>query len=229
MPRRSRDEFGARREPTGAAPALILSRVNALLAGLVTGFGLIVAIGAQNVFVLRQGLARHHALAVALTATLCDVALITVGVAGIGSLIASTPWLAVAAAVGGALFLLVYGVLALRRALSPEPIEPSASPVASGGVQTAVGATLAVSLLNPHVYLDTVVLLGGIGSQLPAGDRALFTVGAVVASALWFFGLALGARALSPLFSKPLAIRLVDAFVALVMFGVAVALLSGVF
>ncbi|HEX7002571.1 MAG TPA: LysE family transporter [Trueperaceae bacterium] len=183
--------------------------------------------GAQNVFVLRQGLARRHALAVAITATLCDVALISSGVAGIGSLIAGTPWLAETAAVGGALFLIAYGILALRRALRPLPPEPSPESAALPTARAAVGATLAVSLLNPHVYLDTVVLLGGIGSQLPPGERGLFTLGAVLASTLWFFGLALGARALAPLFSRPLAIRLVDGFVALVMFGVAVALLAG--
>ncbi|MEX2543066.1 MAG: LysE/ArgO family amino acid transporter [Trueperaceae bacterium] len=203
--------------------------MNVLLAGLVTGFGLIVAIGAQNVFVLRQGLLRSHAVAVALTATLTDSVLIGVGVAGVGSIVATTAWLGTLAAVGGAIFLFVYGLLALRSAVRPVPLESEAPPVSLSTARGAVAATLAVSLLNPHVYLDTVVLLGGIGGQLPLRERGLFTIGAVSASALWFFGLALGARALAPLFSRPLARRLVDSFVALVMFTVAAVLIVGLF
>jgi L-lysine exporter family protein LysE/ArgO len=203
--------------------------VTSLVAGLVTGFGLIVAIGAQNVFVLRQGVARHNALAVALTATVCDALLIIAGVAGVGGLIAGVPWLAGLAAVGGALFLVAYGALALRSAARADSVDWDQGTAWSGGARGAVGATLAVSLLNPHVYLDTVVLLGGIGAQLPAADRPAFAIGAVTASALWFFGLAMGARALTPLFTVPAARRGLDVFVALVMFTVAAFLVRALF
>lgn len=189
-----------------------------------TGFGLIVAIGAQNIFVIRQGVARRNAFAVATTATICDALLIVAGVAGVGAIVASRPWLAATAGVGGAIFLLVYGGLALRDAVRNEPSDWESLPVASGA-RGAVAATLAISLLNPHVYLDTVVLLGGIGGQFPAADRTAFAVGAVTASTLWFYGLAFGARALGPLFRLPVARRGLDLFVAVVMFALALFLL----
>lgn len=192
-----------------------------VLAGFVTGLGLIVAIGAQNVFVLRQGIARRNVLAVALTAALTDAVLITVGVAGVGSIVASTEWLARATGIGGALFLIGYGALSLRSALgtaAPSWEAPDETPTSA---RFAVGATLAVSLLNPHVYLDTVVLLGGIGGQLPLEGRAAFTVGAVTASIVWFFGLAFGARTAAPWFRRQMVRRGLDLFVAGVMFTVA--------
>lgn len=192
-----------------------------LLAGFVTGLGLIVAIGAQNVFVLRQGIARRNVLAVALTAALCDAVLITVGVAGVGSAVASTEWLARATGAGGALFLVGYGLLSLRSAFGEEAREWDAGDEGPRSVRWAVGATLAISLLNPHVYLDTVVLLGGIGGRLPPEGRTAFAVGAVTASAAWFFALAFGARTLAPWFRQPVVRRALDLFVAGVMFAVA--------
>lgn len=192
-----------------------------LIYGLVTGLGLIVAIGAQNVFVLRQGIARRHVFAVASTAALCDAALIVVGVAGVGSAVAASPFLARLAAVGGALFLTVYGFLSLRSALRGQVVRLEDIGSAVTSTRAAVGAVMAVSLLNPHVYLDTVVLLGGIGGQLAGADRLSFAVGAVAASVLWFFGLAYGARALAPLFRRPAATRVLDLLVAAVMFLIA--------
>lgn len=191
------------------------------LAGFVTGLGLIVAIGAQNVFVLRQGIARRNVFTVALTAALCDAVLITVGVAGVGSIVASTEWLAQLTGIGGALFLIGYGVLSLRSAfgrIAPAWDAPDKEPKSA---RFAVGATLAVSLLNPHVYLDTVVLLGGIGGQLPLAGRVAFAVGAVGASVVWFFALAFGARTLAPWFRRHVVRRALDLFVAGVMFSVA--------
>jgi L-lysine exporter family protein LysE/ArgO len=199
--------------------------VSALIAGLLTGLGLIAAIGAQNVFVLRQGLAKRHAVAVAATATVCDAFLIIAGVAGVGGFVAGVASLARFAAIGGAAFLVVYGVLALRNAVRLEPVDWGVVPASGGSTRLAIGATLAVSLLNPHVYLDTVVLLGGIGGQFPAGERSAFALGAVTASAVWFFGLALGAGALAPLFGRPAARRGADLFVAVVMFSLATFLL----
>lgn len=195
--------------------------MNTLLYGFVTGLGLIVAIGAQNVFVLRRGVARQHVFAVASTAALCDTALIILGVAGLGGFIASLPWLATTTALGGALFLIVYGFSALHNAFAGASVALDEMPPQAGSAQRAVGATLAVSLLNPHVYLDTVVLLGGIGGQLAPGERLGFALGAVSASVAWFFGLAYGARALAPLFRQRIATRLLDLIVALIMFSVA--------
>lgn len=192
-----------------------------MIAGFLTGLGLIAAIGPQNVFVLRQGAARRQVFAVALTMTVCDALLITAGVAGLGAAIASVSWLARAAALGGAAFLVVYGALALRSAIRGATPEPGTSTVGAQSAGAAVLAALAFSLLNPHVYLDTVILLGGIGGQLEPAARTAFTAGAVLASAVWFFGLAYGARALAPLLLRPLARRLLDVFVAAVMFGVA--------
>lgn len=199
------------------------------LTGLVTGFGLIAAIGAQNVFIIRQGVARSHVFLVALTATLCDVALITLGVAGLGTAIAAIPWLASATAIGGALFLLVYGALALRDAIRGKTTTITTNTENKQTARAAVLATLAISLLNPHVYLDTVVLLGGIGGQFDAAGRIAFTAGALVASTVWFFGLAYGARALAPIFQKPATQRILDVIVAAIMFTVALFLLQGVF
>lgn len=198
--------------------------------GFITGLGLIAAIGPQNVFIIRQGVARNHVFAVALTAVLCDAVLIWLGVAGLGSAVATISWLATATALGGAAFLLVYGFLALQSALRGSATTWSGvAEGSSGTARTAVLATLAISLLNPHVYLDTVVLLGGIGGQLDAAGRTAFTAGGISASVVWFFGLAFGARALAPVFRKPVTQRLLDAFVAAVMFGVAFFLLKGVF
>ena len=192
-----------------------------LLAGFMTGLGLIVAIGAQNVFVLRQGIARRNVLAVALTAIACDAVLITVGVGGVGTAVASTEWLARATGIGGALFLVVYGFMSLRSAFGNAAPEWDAIDAKPRSARLAVGATLAVSLLNPHVYLDTVVLLGGIGGRLPLEGRAAFTVGAVAASTVWFLGLAYGARTLAPWFRRPVVRRALDLFVAAVMLTVA--------
>ncbi|HLR47397.1 MAG TPA: LysE/ArgO family amino acid transporter [Deinococcales bacterium] len=205
-----------------------MSGLQDVIAGFVTGLGLIAAIGPQNVFIIRQGVARMHVFAVALTAALCDAVLITAGVAGLGAVVASTAWLATATALGGALFLLVYGVLSLRSAVRGGATPLATGGTAAGSVRGAVLATLAISLLNPHVYLDTVVLLGGIGGRLEAAGRTAFTAGAVMASLMWFFGLAFGARALAPVFRRPAAQRLLDLFVAAVMFGVAFFLLRDV-
>lgn len=199
------------------------------ITGFFTGLGLIAAIGPQNVFVIRQGVARSNVFAVALTATLCDAVLIVIGVAGLGAAISSVPWLATATALGGAAFLIVYGAIALKNALKSEVAVVQDGSAATQSARNAVLATLAISLLNPHVYLDTVVLLGGIGGQLDEDGRTAFTIGAVVASTLWFFGLAYGAKALAPVFQRPLTQRILDIFVAAIMFVVAFFLLRDVF
>ena len=216
--------------------------LTALVAGLGLGLSLIVAIGAQNMFVLRQGLRREHVLTVALICTVSDALLIALGVSGIGLALHALPWLVTTIRWVGAGFLVIYGVLALRRAWRPsgEALLPSATtsmrasattsmPPSCGGVATRVAVApvaltcLALTWLNPHVYLDTVFLLGSVANA--HGDaRWWFAVGAVLASALWFFALAYGARLLGRRLATPRAWRIVDAVIGVVMLVLAVGL-----
>lgn len=193
--------------------------------GLAVSAGLIVAIGAQNAFVLAQGVRGAHRLQIALACASSDALLIALGVGGAGALIASQPALLALARWGGAAFLLGYALLALRRAWHGESMQLPESHHQS--VWRALAATLAVTWLNPHVYLDTVVLLGGVAANLPAQDRLSFGLGAMLASWLWFFALAYGARLLAPLFTRPTSWRVLDISVALVMLIVAYQLLQG--
>lgn len=196
--------------------------MTAFVQGLGLGAGLIVAIGAQNAFVLRQGLGKQQVFVTALVCALCDAALITLGVAGFGALVSRTPTLTTIAAWGGAAFLFVYGLRAFFSALKPRGLEAQNGTALSK--KEAVMTTLAVSLLNPHVYLDTVVLLGSIGAQFTGPARVLFGFGAVTASSVWFFSLAYGATRLGPLFRRPLAWRVLDVLIGVVMWGIAASL-----
>lgn len=203
--------------------------LGALVAGIGLGGSLIVAIGAQNAFVLRQGLARNHVFAVALTCVLCDITLIAAGAVGFGGLVARFPAVTAVAAWGGVLFLAFYGAMSLRSAFNSEVLHAQ-SPVAHGlftSTGAAVGATLAISLLNPHVYLDTVVLIGSIAAQYPWETRIWFAAGAMVASTAWFFGLAYGARLLAPLFERVWAWRVLDGVIAAIMWAIALSLVRG--
>ncbi len=195
----------------------------AFLKGLGMGAGLIMAIGAQNAFVLRQGLLRRYVFVCALICTLCDMALISAGVAGMGSLIVAHPQLLSLAKWGGAAFLAWYGLRSAMAAFKAGGLEAASQGV--GSVAAAVAAAFSFSLLNPHVYLDTVVLLGAVGGQQPGDGRIEFALGAICASVLWFFGLAYGARLLAPLFARPIAWRVLDALIAVVMWGLAASLL----
>jgi len=197
----------------------------ALLSGLGFGLSLIIAIGAQNAFVLRQGLRREHVLVVVLVCALSDALLIGLGVGGLGTLLQFVPWLIVVVRIGGAAFLIVYGILAVRRAVRLKAL------VAEGGgaamsLRTALGTVLALTWLNPHVYLDTVVLLGSVAGT-HGGDRWWFGLGAAVGSIVWFTALGYGARLLRPLFAKPIAWRILDGSIAVVMFAIAISLLLG--
>src|SRR3954469_2264984 len=198
-------------------PALL-----AAAAGLALGMGLIVAIGAQNAFVLRQGLRVEHVAAVVTVCAASDVVLIGAGVFGAGAALSRVPWLIPAVCFAGAAFLLGYGFLAARRALRPSSLVPDAAGARTGLAVTVV-TCLALTWLNPHVYLDTVVLLGSMSSTF--GDRRWeFAAGAGVASLLWFAGLGYGARLLRPVFARPAAWRVLDAVIALVMLALGVSL-----
>jgi L-lysine exporter family protein LysE/ArgO len=198
----------------------------AFVKGFATSAALIVAIGAQNAFVLRQGLKREHVLAVVLVCALSDVLLIGLGVAGLGALVRHSPVLLALTRWGGALFLAAYGLLAARRALSRHAL--SAQENGPTSLRAAVTACLAFTYLNPHCWLDTVVLLGSISGQQPDGQRMWFGAGACSASIAWFFALGYGARLLAPVFAQPLAWRVLDAAIAAVMWGIAASLvLSG--
>lgn len=203
-----------------------MSLLSASLQGAGLGASLIVAIGAQNAFVLRQGLQRQHVLLVVALCSLCDVALILAGGLGLGNLIAAHPEFARIMAWLGAGFLLVYGALALRRALHPGALQAGAElnrPAA--GWRRITGLTLAVSLLNPHVYLDTVLLLGSVASQHQGLEHTGFLLGAMLASCLWFSLLGFGARWLQPVFARPAAWRVLDVLIGLIMWTIAASLL----
>jgi len=188
--------------------------------------GLIVAIGAQNALVLRQGLARAHVGPVVLLCTLSDWLLIALGVFGFGAAIQSSPWLLELFRIGGAAFLLVYGLRAAWRAWRGG----EAALLGAGGQGASLSATLvstlALTYLNPHVYLDTLVLLGGVGAQHADAGRTAFVAGAALASLMWFAMLGYGAAAASRWLQHPSVWRAIDASVALVMFSVAGQLLA---
>lgn len=208
-----------------------------LLAGLGLGLSLIVAIGAQNVFVLRQGIRREHVLPVVVICAVSDAVLIIAGVAGLGFVISAAPWLVPVARIAGALFLLGYGLLAARRAWRGG--ETGLDAVADEGDRRApaapattltrtrlapvVATTLALTWLNPHVYLDTVLMLGSIAAT-HGDDRWLFATGAVAASILWFAALGFGARYLGRWLRTPRAWRVLDGVIAVVMISLAVSL-----
>ena len=193
------------------------------LQGFATSLALIVAIGAQNAFVLRQGLARAHVGPVVLVCALSDALLISLGVAGLGRWVQEHPVLLTVTRWGGAAFLVAYGVLAARRALSPHALSVQGGAV--GDLRGAIAACLAFTYLNPHCWLDTVVLLGSIAAQQPEGARTVFGAGAASASAVWFVLLGYGARLLAPLFARPAAWRVLDAAIALVMWVIAASLI----
>ena len=189
------------------------------LAGLLTGLTLIVAIGAQNAFVLRQGIRREHLLPVVAICIAADATLIALGTGGVGALVSSHPGLVRVVTWVGAAYLVGYGLLALRRATRPTGLEATA-PASRGSV---VATTLAITFLNPHVYLDTVLMLGLIANGFE-DERWAFAGGAVVGSTVWFTGLALGARALARPLASPRTWRVLDAVIGVTMIGLGVLL-----
>lgn len=195
----------------------------AALAGLGTGLSLIVAIGAQNAFVLRQGIRREHVAAVVAICALSDAALIAVGISGIGTVVKAWPSaVTVTGWIGGA-FLVGYGLLAARRALRPERL--SAQGAASGSLRAAVLTCLAITWLNPHVYLDTVLLLGSVANGY-GSSRWPFGVGAVTGSVAWFSTLGFGARLLQRPFARPGSWRALDVVIACTMIALGVVMVT---
>jgi len=190
------------------------SALLAALTGLGTGLSLIVAIGAQNAFVLRQGLRREHVLIVVAVCALSDLLLIGLGIGGVGALVDSRPGVIRAVSWLGGAFLCGYGALAARRALRPDRLAPETGRRLSARATAAT--CLALTWLNPHVYLDTVLLLGSLANGYGAG-RWPFGAGAGTASVLWFAGLGFGARLLGGPFSRPSSWRVLDAVIACVM------------
>ncbi|WP_431861768.1 LysE/ArgO family amino acid transporter [Micrococcus terreus] len=190
-------------------------------AGLLTGLALIVAIGAQNAFVLRQGIRREHVGVVVLVCLLSDALLILAGTAGIGVIVEKVPVVLEILRWGGAAYLIWFAVQSVRSAFSPTSLTPE-KPRCKGSVLTT---TLALTYLNPHVYLDTVVLLGSLANQQGPDLRWVFAGGAVVGSIVWFSALGYGARALVPVLDRPRAWQIVDLVIAAVMLALAVSLI----
>ncbi|MET0319241.1 MAG: LysE/ArgO family amino acid transporter [Duganella sp.] len=195
----------------------------AFLKGMGLGGGLIVAIGSQNAYLLRQALKGQFVYTCIAICIICDVVLIGAGVAEMGQLITSAPALLFWMKIAGALFLFCYGLRAARAAFKPAVFELGQQSTAASRRQV-IAAMLAFSLLNPHVYLDTVVLLGSLGGQQPGQGPWYFAAGAMLASMLWFCGLGLGARYLTPIFNRPLSWRILDALIALIMWALALTL-----
>ena len=195
-----------------------------LIVGFLASFTLIAAIGAQNAFVLRQGIRREHVVPVVALCTVSDIALIAAGIAGVGALINAHPAAVNIAKFGGALFLFCYGLLAARRAWRPSTLTPSeATPARLAEVLLTAAA---LTFLNPHVYLDTVLLVGSLSAGYDGAARIAYGAGAASASFVWFFGLGYGARLLQPVFARPAAWRVLDLLIAVVMTAIGLGLLG---
>jgi len=191
--------------------------------GLALSAGLIIAIGAQNAFLLNRALRNQHQYAIASFCSIADACLICLGIFGMGSLVQAQPNLLFWITWGGVGFLLLYGALSFRSAAKDHTMTRE-SGNSEYSLIKAITITASVSLLNPHAYLDTVVLLGGISTQYLGQEKLWFGAGAVSASFIWFFGLAWGAQWLMPLFKNPTAWRLLDGLIGLIMWGIAASL-----
>jgi L-lysine exporter family protein LysE/ArgO len=199
--------------------------LDALVAGLLTGLSLIVAIGAQNAFVLRQGLLRQHVAPVVAVCAISDLVLIAAGVAGIGAIVQHAPTALTVVRWLGVAFLTAYGVRSLWRSRHPDSL--AAATAAEPRLRGAVLQATALTWLNPHVYLDTVLLLGSIAAHHGPTGKWWFAAGAGLASVLWFTGLGYGARLLSPVLARPRAWQVLDVLIGLTMLAIAFSLARG--
>jgi len=195
--------------------------VIALIPGFFTGLSLIVAIGAQNAFVIKQGLLRQHVLLIVAICAVSDAALIFLGIGGLGALVQSNTSVLEVIRWFGVLYLTWFGVKSIRSALTNQSLVASESGTTSA--KKIATTVLALTFLNPHVYLDTVILLGSVGNQFNE-DRWFFAVGASVASFAWFSTIGFGARAASKYMSKPIFWKILDSAIAVVMFTIAITL-----
>lgn len=193
----------------------------AIIPGFLTGLSLIIAIGAQNAFVLRQGLTRNHIGLVVLICAISDVTLIALGIAGLGAVINSLPWLLEIIRWFGVAYLTYFAFTAARSAFKSQTLDASGAP--SGSRAKVAATALALTFLNPHVYLDTVILLGSVANQF-ADDRWLFGFGAMASSVVWFIALGFGAKAASRFMAKPIFWRILDSIIAVVMVSIAITL-----
>ena len=201
--------------------------INAIVRGFGVGAGLIMAIGAQNAFVLRQGISGNNLFVTALMCSLIDTTLIILGIKGTSMVGQLSPAFIIFIKRGSIVFLTGYGLLSLKDCLyqHSQSLEPSRNSKKS--LLATIGVILALSLLNPHVYLDTMVLLGSIGNQLPKAEQSFFASGASLASFVWFFSLVYGAKALAPILSKPKVWKIINMIVAIMMFYIAYSLYQG--
>ena len=189
----------------------------AFLPGFFAGLSLIVAIGAQNAFVIRQGLTRQHVFVVVAICALADAALIALGIGGLGAIIQGLPWLLEIVRWFGVVYLTWFGIKSIRSAFKNEVMDASGTQTTS--LVKVVTSVLGFTLLNPHVYLDTVILLGSISNQF--ADKWAFGFGAMTASAVWFSSIGFGAKAASRFMSKPIFWRVLDSIIAAIMFSIA--------
>ncbi|MGR2766343.1 LysE/ArgO family amino acid transporter [Photobacterium sp. GSS17] len=192
-----------------------------LLQGFGLGASMIIPIGAQNAFVLNQGIKRNHHLTTATICSLLDTLFISLGIFGGGALLSSNETLLTCVTIGGILFLTFYGALSLSSALRSASAEEASTQVLARGRRAVILGALAVTVLNPHMYLDTVVILGSIGGQFEGHDRIAFALGTIMASFVWFYTLSIGAAKLGPTLSQPKVKRGIDLAVAGMMFFIA--------
>lgn len=195
----------------------------ALIAGFSLGFGLILAIGAQNAFVLKQGIRKQHVFWICLCCACSDAVLVVAGVGGFANLMALYPWVDPLTRYAGALFLLVYALLSFKDAIFADASMDYTGDEQPRSLRATLLICLAFTWLNPHVYLDTVVLIGSVSTQY-AGQQTWFALGAVISSFVFFFALGYGARYLGPLFAKPRAWRYLNVFVGCIMLAIALSL-----
>ena len=196
----------------------------AFTTGFALGATLIIAIGSQNAFVLRQGIRKEHVAPIVVFCALSDLVLIGAGVAGLAGLLGDSPTLVALLTIAGSAFLTWYGIRALQRALFPQSLRAAAGDEPLS-LANAMAQAAGFTLLNPHVYLDTVLLMGSIGTRQPPDMRIWFVGGAACASGVWFTTLGFGARLLAPIFARPRAWQVLDTAVGLTMLSLAVMLI----
>lgn len=196
------------------------------LTGLLLGGSLIIAIGAQNAFVLKQGLLRSHVFLICLICSLSDALLITIGTTGVGKIIEKHPEWLMAITWFGASYLFIFGAMSFKAAMSNQTLHTEVAK-ATNNKKIIISTVLALTFLNPHVYLDTVLLIGSIASPYTGSERLYFTLGAISASFIWFFSLGYGARLLEPLFTRPTAWKILNTLIGLVMWWIAYQLVNG--